>query len=45
MQNNKNKTTRGLVGVGRLVAGRLGWVDGCLKGLGEVGLLIGFIAY
>jgi hypothetical protein len=27
------------------VAGRLGWVDECLKGLGEVGLVVVLIAY
>jgi hypothetical protein len=31
--------------VGRLVVERLGWADECLKGLGELGLVVGLIAY
>jgi hypothetical protein len=34
--------TRVLVGG---VGGRLGWVDECLKGLGEVGLVVVLISY
>jgi hypothetical protein len=30
---------------GRLMVGRLGWVDRCLKGLEEVGLLVVLIVY
>lgn len=26
-----------------MVDGRLGWVDGCLKGLAEVGLVVGLL--
>lgn len=37
---------RGQVGGDKLVGvvdGRLGWVDGCLKGLAEVGLVVGLL--
>jgi hypothetical protein len=30
---------------GRLVVGPVGWVNGCLKGLEKVGLVVALIAY
>jgi hypothetical protein len=43
IQTTKHKVTHGLVG-GWLVDDRLGWVDACLKGLKEVGLVVAIIA-